>query len=605
MRRSRDTRDAHRFDNKTRQVCALAERALTLALAEFEDPLLHSLQVTQVLPAPTIARLLVVVQPIVAVNGDQIERILAALEARRGFLRSELGAELNRKKTPELTFTIGTAEELEPEPEPPNTPLTLHRALDGDQSSSAFALAVARIGPPPSFGVPPARPAKRDRPRNEKRALKRQQRVAERRGAANSEPPATSATSPWAPVLYDVITGEAGVPIKAWTRGVPVETDALAQLRQVATLPIVSPWVAAMPDVHVGIGATVGSVVPTHGAIIPAAVGVDIGCGMMAVRTTLKGSELPDNLFGVRSAIERAVPHGRGRHGGKGDVGSWNDVPDAVAQRWKRLEPEYTRLAERHSALRRANHAIHLGTLGTGNHFIELCLDESEHVWVMLHSGSRGVGNRIGTYFIELAQRDMERHIKQLPNKDLAYFSEGSDHFYDYVRAVEWAQEYALVNRELMMSAVLRELRNYEGLPPFAVDAHAVNCHHNYVSRETHFGRDMFVTRKGAVRAGAGELGIIPGSMGTRSFIVRGKGNPDSLCSCSHGAGRRLSRTQARARFTLAEHTRATQGVECRKDRDVLDETPMAYKDIEAVMAAQRDLVDVEHILKQVVCVKG
>src|SRR5690606_31467196 len=303
MRRSRDSRDANRFDNKTRQVCALAERALTLALAEFEDPLLHSLQVTQVLPAPTIARLLVVVQPVVAVNGDQIERIMTALEARRGVVRRELGAELNRKKTPELTFTIGTAEELAPEPRDRDTPCALPEDTASDQGKATFALAAARVGAH-AHSTHVARTAKRERPRNEKRALKRQQRVVERREAASAvTPTVANATSPSIPSLYDVVTTGAGVPIKAWTRGVPVEAEALAQLRQVAELPIVSPWVAAMPDVHVGIGATVGCVVPTHGAIIPAAVGVDIGCGMMAVRTTLEASQLPDSLFGLRNAI--------------------------------------------------------------------------------------------------------------------------------------------------------------------------------------------------------------------------------------------------------------------------------------------------------------
>lgn len=607
MRRSCDPQQSHRFDNKTRQVCALAERALTLALSEFDDPLLQSLQVTQVLPAPTIARLLVVVQPVVAVGGDQIGRILAALEAHRGFFRSELAAELNRKKTPELSFTIGTTDDLDGSDEPagPTEPPELEHAAsseaDAGAAPRAWAPPTAASAPrlPATWGAHGPHPAKRERPRNEKRALKRQQRVAERRGQSQPAPTWTG------PSLCEVTERPGCVPVKTWTNGVPVEAEALAQLQQVAALPIVSPFVAAMPDVHVGIGATVGSVIPTHGAIIPAAVGVDLGCGMMAVRTTLKGAQLPDSLAKLRSAIERAVPHGRGRHGGRGDVGSWSDVPNHVAKRWLELEPEYSRLSERHPAIRKANHDIHLGTLGTGNHFIEVCLDEADQVWVMLHSGSRGVGNRIGTYFIDLAQRDMERHIKQLPHKDLAYFSEGSDHFYDYVRAVDWAQQYALCNRELMMAAVLEQLRKHDGLPAFEVDKHAVNCHHNYVNREVHFGRELYVTRKGAVSAQAGELGIIPGSMGARSFIVRGKGNPDSLCSCSHGAGRRMSRTQARAKFTQDDHVRATTGVECRKDRDVIDETPMAYKDIDAVMAAQRDLVDVEHILKQVVCVKG
>lgn len=591
MRRSREKPSqalTRRADNKTRQVCALTERALTLAFAEHSDPLVQSLQVSQVLPAPTVARLLVVVQPVVEVNGEQIGDIISTLEASRGYFRSELAAELNRKKTPELTFTIGTIEPLSPdEPLQPSGPSAAANPHELRQRTLATAKGHSRSEL--------SHVSKRERPRNEKRALKRQARVAERRGE----------TLPAGVSLCDVQQPAGGVAIKTWTRGVPVEAEALAQLEKVARLPIVTPWIAAMPDIHVGIGATVGSVVPTRGAIIPAAVGVDLGCGMMAVRTTLTASQLPDSLFTLRSAIEAAVPHGRGSHGGRGDVGSWDDVPNPVAQRWRKLEPEYLRLAERHPAIRKANHAVHLGTLGTGNHFIELCLDEEERVWVMLHSGSRGVGNRIGTYFIELAKRDMERHIKQLPHEDLAYFSEGSDHFYDYLRAVDWAQEYARVNREVMMSAVLEELRRHSDLPPFEVGEHAVNCHHNYVNVETHGGQEVYVTRKGAVSAQAGELGIIPGSMGARSFIVRGRGNPESLCSCSHGAGRRMSRTQAKARFTLEEHKRATSGVECRKDAAVIDETPMAYKDIDAVMAAQRDLVDIEHTLKQVLCVKG
>lgn len=613
MPRFRDRRagaSSHRADNKTRQVCALAERALTLALGEHSDPLLQSLHVQRVLPAPSVARLLVVVEPAVELDGERIPAVLAALDANKGYFRGELASELNRKKTPELTFTIGVpdvplgddvgdtnpvetvvshgpAAHDGPEPMPDARPPT-SAWLPPASRSAAVGAAFHSLASKPA-----PHPSKRERPRNEKRQLRRQQRVAERRNAP----------IPVAVPLCDVTEPTGGVPIKMWTRGVPVEPEALEQLSQVARLPIVSPWVAVMPDVHVGIGATVGSVIPTRGAIIPAAVGVDLGCGMMAVRTTLTASQLPDSLHTLRSAIECAVPHGRGRHGGRGDVGSWNDIPNPVAQRWKGLEPEYNRLAERHPAIRKANHAVHLGTLGTGNHFIEVCLDENQRVWVMLHSGSRGVGNRIGTYFIELAQRDMERHIKQLPHKDLAYFSEGSDHFFDYVRAVDWAQEYARTNRELMMETVLSQLRAH--LPAFSIDEHAVNCHHNYVNLEQHAGQEVYVTRKGAVSAKAGELGIIPGSMGARSFIVRGKGNPDSLCSCSHGAGRRMSRTRARAAFTLEEHAKATQDVECRKDRDVIDETPMAYKDIDSVMNAQRDLVEVVHTLKQVVCVKG
>jgi tRNA-splicing ligase RtcB len=246
-----------------------------------------------------------------------------------------------------------------------------------------------------------------------------------------------------------------------------------------------------------------------------------------------------------------------------------------------------------------------LGTLGTGNHFIEVCLDEADRVWVMLHSGSRGVGNRIGTFFIELAKRDMEHALGTLPDQNLAYFGEGTEHFDDYVQAVGWAQGYARVNRELMMAAVLRSLRYQRSLPEFTTDDTVVNCHHNYVNREVHYGEDVFVTRKGAVSAREGELGIIPGSMGARSYIVRGKGNPESFHSCSHGAGRAMSRTKAKKTYTLEDHARATEGIECRKDAGVIDETPMAYKDIDKVMEAQKDLVDVVHTLRQVVCVKG
>ncbi len=394
-----------------------------------------------------------------------------------------------------------------------------------------------------------------------------------------------------------------GVPIKAWIRGVALEDSARKQLENVAALPIVFRHIAAMPDVHFGIGATVGSVIPTEKAIIPAAVGVDIGCGMMAVETTLGASQLPDSLHQLRTEIERVVPHGRTHNGGRGDRGAWHHIPEAQRQTWNELAPIYRELADKHPKLGQGNDLNHLGTLGTGNHFIEVCLDERERVWFMLHSGSRGVGNRIGTYFIELAKEDMRRHVRNLPDRDLAYFSEGSKHFADYVTAVEWAQRYAAHNRRLMMDAVLSVARAL--LPELALGQVAVNCHHNYVAREHHFGREVFVTRKGAVRARLGDLGIIPGSMGARSYIVRGRGNPDSFCSCSHGAGRAMSRGEAKRRYTVADHVQATAGIECRKDADVIDETPMAYKPIDAVMAAQADLVEVVHTLRQVVCVKG
>jgi tRNA-splicing ligase RtcB len=403
---------------------------------------------------------------------------------------------------------------------------------------------------------------------------------------------------------YESIPSD-GVPIKAWTRGVEVAGNALEQLRNVARLPFVHSHVAVMPDVHWGIGATVGSVIPTADAIIPAAVGVDIGCGMMAVRTTLKAADLPDDLKTVRAAIEKAVPHGRTDRGGKGDRGSWGRAPAPAENAWKRLASGYREIIQRHPRLDRGRTYEQLGTLGTGNHFIEVCLDESGAVWVMLHSGSRGAGNRIGTYFIDLAKKDMRHHVKNLPDADLAYFAEGAEHFGDYVFAVEWAQTFARTNRDLMMEAILEAMRRCKALPRFKLDEFAVNCHHNYVAREEHYGREVFVTRKGAVRAGLGDLGIIPGSMGARSFIVRGKGNPESFCSCSHGAGRALSRTEAKRRYTVADHERMTEGVECRKDADVIDETPAAYKPIELVMAAQTDLVEVLYELKQVVCVKG
>jgi tRNA-splicing ligase RtcB (3'-phosphate/5'-hydroxy nucleic acid ligase) len=397
-----------------------------------------------------------------------------------------------------------------------------------------------------------------------------------------------------------------GAPIHAWVKGVPFEPEAEKQLRNAANLPFIFRWIAAMPDVHMGIGASVGSVIPTKGAIIPAAVGVDIGCGMAAVRTTLVASDLPSDLKLLRTRIEAAVPHGRTHHGGRRDTGAWRDAPQGVRAKWTLLEAGCKRIVQRHPRIARNAHpAVHLGTLGTGNHFIEVCLDESDRVWLMLHSGSRGIGNRIGSYFIELAKKDMGNLIKNLPDRDLAYLKEGTEHFEEYVEAVSWAQSYARLNRELMMDAIIEAVRSTPRIRPFTVTDEAVNCHHNYVAQERHFGQQIFVTRKGAVRAGAGESGIIPGSMGTRSYIVRGLGNPDSFMSCSHGAGRSMSRTEARRRFSVADHEAATAGIECRKDSDVIDETPAAYKPIDAVMAAQQDLVEIAHTLRQVVCVKG
>jgi tRNA-splicing ligase RtcB (3'-phosphate/5'-hydroxy nucleic acid ligase) len=396
-----------------------------------------------------------------------------------------------------------------------------------------------------------------------------------------------------------------GVPVKAWVKNVHIDDNALQQLRNVAQMPFVHRWVAAMPDVHWGIGATVGSVIPTTKAIIPAAVGVDIGCGMMAVQTTIGAADLPDSLKGVRKTIEKTVPHGRTDHGGRNDRGSFGTAPAVVEQAWRKLRPGYERIVAAHPSLSRGRTYEQLATLGSGNHFIEVCLDEADRVWVMLHSGSRGVGNRIGSHFIQIAKKDMKQHLRNLPDQDLAYFEEGAEHFDDYVFAVEWAQRFARTNRELMMERILLALQQDKELPKFKTTEVAVNCHHNYVAREVHYGEEVFVTRKGAVRAGLGEMGIIPGSMGARSYIVRGLGNPESFESCSHGAGRVMSRGEAKRRISLEQHEAATRTVECRKDAGVLDESPAAYKDIDKVMAAQRDLVAVVHTLRQVVCVKG
>jgi tRNA-splicing ligase RtcB len=390
---------------------------------------------------------------------------------------------------------------------------------------------------------------------------------------------------------------EGRVPVKVYTG--EVEPAARAQLANLSRLPIVHHHVAAMPDVHLGIGATVGSVIPTVQAIIPAAVGVDIGCGMIASRLSLSARDLDETrLRKVFAQISRDVPVGFAQHDD-------HDVrTDAVRRFSRRLDP----IMKKHPGIakrlgRNARWTHQLGTLGGGNHFIEVCLDEEARVWVMLHSGSRGIGNAIGGYFIELARKDAEKDNVRLPDRDLAYFREGARHFDDYVAAVGWAQDYAHANRAEMMELVLDAMRRH--LPSFAASAEAVNCHHNYVEREFHYGAEVWLTRKGAIRARAGELGIIPGSMGARSYIVRGRGAAESFHSCAHGAGRRMSRKAAQKRFTLEDLQSQTEGVICRKDKGVLDEIPGAYKDIDEVMANQSDLVEVVHTLKQVLCVKG
>ena len=395
------------------------------------------------------------------------------------------------------------------------------------------------------------------------------------------------------PVRQEI--NEGLVPVKVYTG--EIEPQARQQLVNISRLPIVHHHVAAMPDVHLGIGATVGSVIPTKKAIIPAAVGVDIGCGMMATHLSLTANELDEaSLKKVFAQIGRDVPVGFGQH------------DDVVSGAVKPFQKGLRHILDKHAGIqkrigKRSDWTRQLGTLGGGNHFIEVCLDEEGRVWAMLHSGSRGIGNAIGTYFIELAKKDSERNQLQLPDRDLAYFPEGAQHFDDYVEAVSWAQDYARANREEMMDLVLDAMRRH--LPSFEVTGGAVNCHHNYVEREKHYGERVWLTRKGAIRAGAGELGIIPGSMGTRSYIVRGKGSAESFHSCAHGAGRVMSRNAAQKKFKIEDLIEQTQGVVCRKDKGVIDEIPGAYKSIDEVMANQSDLVEVVHTLKQVLCVKG
>ena len=397
------------------------------------------------------------------------------------------------------------------------------------------------------------------------------------------------------PILRTINKGR--VPVKIYTDD--IDSSAYTQLSKIAELPFIHSHIAAMPDVHHGIGATVGSVIPTRGAIIPAAVGVDIGCGMNAVRLSLTANELPDNLKPVRGSIEDAVPVGFNMHKYVKARRSTLTPLDAGLEKILAQHPTVGKMVKNIGR----TWSQQIGTLGGGNHFIELCLDENQDVWVMLHSGSRGIGNVIGRYFIGLAKKDMQRLQQNLPDKDLAYFSEGTEFFDDYVHAVQWGQDYAMANRREMMRLTLDALKPV--LPHFVITKEAINCHHNYVSIENHFDERVFLTRKGAISARDGELGIIPGSMGAKSFIVRGKGCEQSFHSCSHGAGRSMSRTAAKKAFNAEDLKRQTQGVECRKDDGVVDEIPGAYKDIEKVMENQSDLVDIVHTLKQVVCVKG
>jgi tRNA-splicing ligase RtcB len=413
---------------------------------------------------------------------------------------------------------------------------------------------------------------------------------------------------------YTVIPLKDGVPIKIWTgrdTKIQTEPEAMRQLYNMAKLPFIYKWLAVMPDVHVGQGACIGSVIPTKGAVMPAAVGVDIGCGMRAVRTDIMKDELPENLKPMRLAIEKAVPHGRSHHGGSRDKGAWGNVPTRVNNMWNaHLETEFREICKKHKYIADSNNLRHLGTLGSGNHFIEVCFDTEDRVWIMLHSGSRGVGGRIGGFFLKKAKKEAKKMFidRFVADKNLSYLVEGTEIFDDFLQCCGWAQRFAFINRQIMMEntikamgAVLhKDLFTNARKPEVSVD-----CHHNYVEKENHYGENVWVTRKGAVRVREGELGIIPGSMGSRSYIVEGKGVPESFYSCSHGAGRLMSRTKAKEKFDLQDHLEAMEGVECRLEEDTIDETPMAYKNIDDVMEAQSDLVEIKHTLKQVICVKG
>jgi tRNA-splicing ligase RtcB (3'-phosphate/5'-hydroxy nucleic acid ligase) len=391
----------------------------------------------------------------------------------------------------------------------------------------------------------------------------------------------------------------ATVPVKIWSPLESVESAALTQLRNIASLPWVFHHVAAMADVHLGIGATVGSVIATRNAISPAAVGVDIGCGCAAVKTSLFASNLPDSLRGLRSDIEAAIPVGPNGHT---DL-AWRKIPGLVDQSEFLMGYTFSTLSPLVQTLHsKAGHQ--LGTLGGGNHFIELCVADDESVWLMLHSGSRNIGKCLAE--IHIAKAQALAHNDHLVDRDLAAFLADTPEMDAYWNDLCWAQEYARLNRLIMLNIYIECIEKFFGKPGYHIIFDTpITCHHNYVSSELHFGEAVFVTRKGAISARAGQLGIIPGSMGTASYIVRGLGNPESFCSASHGAGRKMSRGAAKRSFSVADLELQTAGVECRKDAGVLDEIPGAYKDIDAVMSNQDDLVKVVFRLKQVMCVKG
>ena len=392
--------------------------------------------------------------------------------------------------------------------------------------------------------------------------------------------------------------------VKMWVGDMEVEQSALDQIFNISQLPVLAGHIAIMPDVHMGKGATVGSVIPTRSAIIPAAVGVDIGCGMVAAMTNLTATDLPDSLLALRNQIERDVPVGFNEHA-KGIPSVSGPYADILRKNLTKTMLAWDTLTMKQKLGRADEKKIgrQIGTLGGGNHFIEICLDTNSNVWIMLHSGSRGIGNQIGSLAVTIAKEQAAKRGWGLPDQDLAWLDEGTPEFDSYIEAMHWAQDYARFNRDTMMNLVIAAVKHR--IPKIQIVGEVINCHHNFTSLEEHFGTEMWITRKGAVSAKAGQMGIIPGSMGAKSFIVQGKGNHDSYCSCSHGAGRKMSRNQAKKLFTSLDLEAQTLGVECRKDADVVDEIPGAYKDIDQVMAAQADLVDIVHTLKQVLCIKG
>jgi tRNA-splicing ligase RtcB len=410
---------------------------------------------------------------------------------------------------------------------------------------------------------------------------------------------------------FEVIDAGDGKFVKSWTRGGLLDERAKKQLIETAQMPFIYRWLCAMPDTHWGMGATVGSVLPTSGAIIPSAVGVDIGCGMIAVRSNLTYQAFMEclgdfPLSRLRHSLEKAVPAGRSHNGDRTrDVGSWGNVPTVVMNAWKSgLEDKFNLILDQNKGIKPQNDVNHLGTLGTGNHFIELERDENDYVWIMIHSGSRGIGSRFGSHFMRQAKDWCNRWFVKLPNPDLAYLVEGTQEFNNYLKAVNFCQRFAWISRELMLKAVAEEIHNL--LPSsFELTDERVHCHHNYVVKEKHFGKDVWVTRKGAVRAGEGDYGLIPGSMGAKSFVVKGKGSKDSFESCSHGAGRLMGRNEAKKQISMEQHKRSLAGIECDADGSTLDESPAAYKPIELVMEAQKDLVEVVHTFSQFLCIKG